>query len=76
VVSICERAEIPYQWFVNRSDLACGSTVGPLVAARLGVRTVDVGNPMLSMHSIREMCGVKDHPWMIALMTRFLAGET
>jgi aspartyl aminopeptidase len=64
--------DLPYQWFVNRSDLACGSTVGPLVAAQLALRTVDVGNPMLSMHSAREMCGTHDQDPMVRLMTRFL----
>ncbi len=71
---LCEQAEVPAQWFVNRSDLACGSTVGPLVAAQLGVRGVDVGNPMLSMHSAREMCGTQDQARMAAAMTRFFAG--
>jgi aspartyl aminopeptidase len=72
VIDLCERNNIPYQWFVNRTDLACGTTVGPLVAAELGMRSVDVGNPMLSMHSIREMCGAADHLQMIRLMTAFL----
>jgi aspartyl aminopeptidase len=71
---LCEAAGVPCQWFVNRSDLACGSTVGPLVAARLAVRTVDVGNPMLSMHSAREMCGTQDQPRMAAAMAQFFAG--
>lgn len=70
---LCERADVPVQWFVNRADLACGSTVGPILAGRLGVRTVDVGNPMLSMHSAREMCGTQDHPRMIAVLTSFFA---
>jgi aspartyl aminopeptidase len=74
-VRLCEAAEVPYQWFVTRSDLACGSTVGPLVAAQLGLRTVDVGNPMVSMHSIREMCGSRDHASMVRVLTRFLAAE-
>lgn len=73
-LGLCEQAEVPSQWFVSRSDLACGSTVGPLVAARLGVRGVDVGNPMLSMHSAREMCGTQDQARMAAAMGRLFAG--
>ncbi|MBX2802461.1 MAG: M18 family aminopeptidase [Myxococcales bacterium] len=69
---LCEEAEVPVQWFTTRADMACGSTVGPLLAAGLGVRAVDVGNPMLSMHSVREQCGSQDHGWMAAAMRRFL----
>lgn len=71
-MGLCERAEVPCQWFVNRSDLACGSTVGPMVAAALGIRSVDVGNPMLSMHSAREMAGSRDHAHMVAALTEAL----
>ena len=46
--------------FVVRSDLPCGSTIGPITAARIGVATVDVGAPMLGMHSCREMAGTLD----------------
>ena len=48
------------QDFVIRSDMACGSTIGPIVSANTGIRTVDVGIPQLSMHSVREMCHVRD----------------
>jgi aspartyl aminopeptidase len=70
--SLCNEAEVPCQTFVNRTDLRCGSTIGPISAARLGVRTVDVGNPMLSMHAIREMGGSEDPARMTTVMTRFL----
>ncbi len=67
----CKRADVVPQHFVTRSDLACGTTIGPLSAARLGVRTIDVGNPMLSMHSCREMAASADVGPMIALMRAF-----
>jgi aspartyl aminopeptidase len=54
---ICERADVPVQSFVVRSDMACGSTIGPLTAAGTGVRTIDVGVPTFAMHSIRELAG-------------------
>ena len=53
-VRACEQAGVPTQWFVTRSDLACGSTIGPLTAAQLGMATVDVGVAQLAMHSCRE----------------------
>jgi aspartyl aminopeptidase len=70
----CQRAGVPVQNFVNRTDLACGTTIGPHVAAALGIPTVDVGNPMLSMHSAREMCGSDDHGMMIRAMGEFFRG--
>ncbi|MBS2011825.1 MAG: M18 family aminopeptidase [Deltaproteobacteria bacterium] len=66
---LCARAEVPVQHYAHRTDLPCGSTIGPIASTLLGIRTVDVGNPMLSMHSIRELGGSKDP----AMMTRVLA---
>jgi aspartyl aminopeptidase len=65
---LCKQAEVPVQHYAHRTDLPCGSTIGPIASTLLGVRTVDVGNPMLSMHSIRELGGTKDP----AMMTRVL----
>jgi aspartyl aminopeptidase len=64
-------AEVSTQRFVVRSDLGCGSTIGPITAAELGIRTVDAGNPMLSMHSCREVAAAADVPKMIDVMKCF-----
>jgi aspartyl aminopeptidase len=61
-LAACAAVEVPVQWFVTRSDLACGSTIGPLTAAQLGVPTVDVGVAQLAMHSCRELTGAFDPP--------------
>jgi len=70
-VDWCEQAGVPYQKYSHRSDLACGSTIGPITSARLGIRSVDVGNPLWAMHSIRESAGVMDHGYMIRVMKIF-----
>lgn len=65
-LALCERAGVPCQQYVHRTDLGCGSTIGPIVAARLGIASVDVGSPMWAMHSIRESAGVLDHHYLVA----------
>jgi aspartyl aminopeptidase len=57
---LAQMAEVPLQSFVVRSDMACGSTIGPITAAELGIRTLDVGVPTWGMHSIRETAGSED----------------
>jgi aspartyl aminopeptidase len=74
-VKVCREAGFEPQRFVMRSDLPCGSTIGPITAALTGIKTVDVGNPMLSMHSIREMAAVQDHALMLAAMQALLDGR-
>ncbi len=61
---ICAKAKVPCQKIINRSDVPAGSTIGPVTSSALGIKTVDVGNPMWAMHSIRETAGVYDHFYM------------
>jgi aspartyl aminopeptidase len=70
---LCRRAGVTPQHFVSRSDQACGSTIGPITAGRIGLRTVDVGNPLLSMHSVREMAAVADVDAMVRVLSAFFA---
>lgn len=72
-MTLCDAAEVPYQQYTHRTDLSCGSTIGPMVAASLGVHTVDVGNPMWAMHSLRESAGVLDHLYMIRVLGGFFS---
>lgn len=69
---LCQKAGVNCQTFVTRNDMPCGSTVGPTVSASLGIPTVDIGEPMLSMHSIREMMAARDHESMISLIKTFM----
>ncbi|MDP1611870.1 MAG: M18 family aminopeptidase [Sulfuritalea sp.] len=68
-MGFCEKAGVPCQQYAHRTDLGCGSTIGPIVAARLGIASVDVGAPLWAMHSARESAGARDHDYMIAALT-------
>lgn len=68
---LCAESGVPYQEFVSNNVMPCGSTIGPLTATRLGIRTVDVGIPLLSMHSARELCGVQDPAHLAAVAELF-----
>lgn len=68
IIGLCERAGVPFQQYAHRTDLGCGSTIGPIVASNLGIASADIGSPMWAMHSLRESAGVLDHGYMIALL--------
>jgi len=68
---LCEDNAIPVQAFVVRNDMGCGSTIGPIVAGELGVKTLDIGVPTFAMHSIREMAGSKDTLYLASALKAF-----
>ena len=72
---LCDQHDIPLQVFVSRTDLACGSTIGPLTASEVGVQTLDVGIPQFAMHSIRELCGVHDVDYFYRSLLGFYGSE-
>ena len=68
---LCKKADVPVQSFVVRSDMACGSTIGPIAASEIGVRTIDVGVPTFAMHSIRELAGRWDAYYLFRVLKEF-----
>lgn len=68
---LCEVNQIPFQYFVSRNDILGGTTIGPLHATLTGMETTDIGLPLLSMHSIRELGASADHQFMIRLLEAF-----
>jgi aspartyl aminopeptidase len=72
---LCEQANVPVQQFVSRSDMGCGSTIGPIASSRLGVATIDVGIPQLAMHSCRELTGSKDSLRLAMVLGAFFSSD-
>lgn len=71
IKAVATAARVPLQLFVVRNDSACGSTIGPILASKLGIRTLDIGSPQLSMHSIRETAGSDDVGYSVQLYKEF-----
>ncbi|KPI84694.1 putative Aspartyl aminopeptidase [Leptomonas seymouri] len=71
VKHLAKKVNVPVQEFVVRNDSPCGSTIGPILSTLTGIKTADIGNPMISMHSVREMCGTLDIYYMTKLIESF-----
>ena len=68
---LCDQLDIPVQSFVVRSDMGCGTTIGPITATELGIRTLDIGVPTFAMHSIRELAGANDTLYLYQALKAF-----
>lgn len=73
---LCQQANIPVQSFVTRSDMGCGSTIGPITAGQLGIQTIDIGAATFAMHSIRELAGSQDLGYLINVLQSFYNSPT
>ena len=71
--ALCEEAGVPFQYFVNHSDVAGGSTLGNILTSQIDIEGVDVGNPLLAMHSVRELGSVDDHNAMTTVFVHFFS---
>jgi aspartyl aminopeptidase len=74
IKEVARRAEVPVQEFIIRQDSPCGSTIGPIIAGKLGIKTIDIGIPQFAMHSIRELCGVCDLEYYRRFFEEFYSG--
>ncbi|BFM16768.1 M18 family aminopeptidase [Maricurvus nonylphenolicus] len=72
---LCDKVDVPVQAFVTRTDLGCGSTIGPITASEVGVKTLDVGVPTFAMHSCRELGGVEDSRNLNRVLSAFFNAE-
>jgi aspartyl aminopeptidase len=72
---VCREAGVPVQRVINRADVPCGSTIGPMTSSALGIKTVDIGNPMWAMHSARETAGARDQELMIRALSHFCSNQ-
>lgn len=72
-MQLCQQADVPFQKFVARSDMPCGSTIGPITSTGLGIKTLDIGAPTFGMHSIRELVGASDPFYMYKVLSLFLS---
>lgn len=70
-INVCKEANVPYQMFVNRSDVRGGTTIGPVMSSKLNIPVIDMGAPLLGMHSIRELASVYDNEYTIKAFNRF-----
>lgn len=73
IIQLCQKHNLPFQKFVSRNDMPCGSTIGPIHASLTGIPTVDIGCPQFSMHSIREVMATQDHLTMCALIKAYFS---